>query len=118
MARSRAIVEKPSPEVAPSNLAVVGRYVLSGSIFDLLEQTTPGDGGEIQLTDGIAALMQHERVLAYRFEGRASTAAAASAWSRRRSSTRWTMKTSPTPPASTCATPCRAEPRHLACLPR
>ncbi|HMB57451.1 MAG TPA: UTP--glucose-1-phosphate uridylyltransferase GalU [Arenimonas sp.] len=65
-----AIVEKPKPEVAPSNLAVVGRYVLSGKIFDLLEKTRPGAGGEIQLTDGIAALMKQERALAYRFEGR------------------------------------------------
>ncbi|KFN47004.1 UTP--glucose-1-phosphate uridylyltransferase GalU [Arenimonas metalli] len=65
-----AIVEKPKPEVAPSNLAVVGRYVLSGGIFELLAKTRPGAGGEIQLTDGIAALMEKERVLAYRFEGR------------------------------------------------
>lgn len=65
-----AMVEKPRPEVAPSNLAVVGRYVLSGKIFDLLANTRPGAGGEIQLTDGIAALMENERVLAYRFQGR------------------------------------------------
>lgn len=65
-----AIVEKPRPEVAPSNLAVVGRYVLSGRIFEWLEKTRPGAGGEIQLTDGIAALMAEERTLAYRFEGR------------------------------------------------
>ena len=65
-----AIVEKPKPEVAPSTLAVVGRYVLSGKIFSLLEKTKPGAGGEIQLTDGIAALLQQERALAYRFEGR------------------------------------------------
>ena len=65
-----AIVEKPKPEVAPSNLAVVGRYVLSGSIFDLLRKTRPGAGGEIQLTDAIAALLGQERALAYRFEGR------------------------------------------------
>ncbi|MBW8313254.1 MAG: UTP--glucose-1-phosphate uridylyltransferase GalU [Rhizobium sp.] len=65
-----AIVEKPRPEVAPSNLAVVGRYVLSGRIFELLKHTRPGAGGEIQLTDGIAALMAEERVLAYRFQGR------------------------------------------------
>ena len=65
-----AIVEKPKPEVAPSNLAVVGRYVLSGRIFDLLEKTRAGAGGEIQLTDGIAALLAQDRVLAYRFEGR------------------------------------------------
>lgn len=67
--RITAIVEKPKPEVAPSNLAVVGRYVLSPKIFELLEQTTPGAGGEIQLTDAIAALLKLEPVNAYRFEG-------------------------------------------------
>ena len=65
-----AIVEKPRPEEAPSNLGVVGRYVLSGRIFELLRKTRPGAGGEIQLTDAIAALMAEERTLAYRFEGR------------------------------------------------
>ncbi|ODS62295.1 MULTISPECIES: UTP--glucose-1-phosphate uridylyltransferase GalU [unclassified Arenimonas] len=64
------IVEKPRPEDAPSTLAVVGRYVLSGSIFELLRKTRPGAGGEIQLTDAIAALLERERALAYRFEGR------------------------------------------------
>lgn len=63
------IVEKPQPEVAPSTLAVVGRYVLSGSIFEYLEHLGKGAGGEIQLTDGIAALMAQERVLAYRYAG-------------------------------------------------
>jgi len=63
------IVEKPAPDVAPSTLAVVGRYVLSGRIFDYLENIGAGTGGEIQLTDGIAALMKDERVLAYRYEG-------------------------------------------------
>ena len=63
------IVEKPQPEEAPSTLAVVGRYVLSGAIFDYLENLGTGSGGEIQLTDGIAALMQAERVLAYRYAG-------------------------------------------------
>ena len=67
--RISAIVEKPSPEVAPSNLAVVGRYVLSPRIFDLLESTTPGAGGEIQLTDAIAALLAAHPVHAYRFRG-------------------------------------------------
>ncbi len=67
--RIRAIVEKPKPEVAPSNLAVVGRYVLDGRIFDLLERTTPGAGGEIQLTDAIAALLTEKPVHAYRFQG-------------------------------------------------
>jgi UTP--glucose-1-phosphate uridylyltransferase len=63
------IVEKPQPQDAPSTLAVVGRYVLSGSIFDHLENLGTGTGGEIQLTDGIAALMAQERVLAYRYAG-------------------------------------------------
>jgi UTP--glucose-1-phosphate uridylyltransferase len=67
--RIRAIVEKPSPEVAPSNLAVVGRYVLNPRIFALLENTTPGAGGEIQLTDAIAAMLTEEAVNAYRFQG-------------------------------------------------
>jgi UTP--glucose-1-phosphate uridylyltransferase len=65
----RHVVEKPKPEVAPSNLAIVGRYVLPGRIFELLEKTKPGAGGEIQLTDAIAALLNESRVYAYRFEG-------------------------------------------------
>jgi UTP--glucose-1-phosphate uridylyltransferase len=63
------IVEKPQPEVAPSTLAVVGRYVLTPRIFDYLENIGTGTGGEIQLTDGIAALMASERVLACRYDG-------------------------------------------------
>jgi UTP--glucose-1-phosphate uridylyltransferase len=66
----RGIVEKPKPEDAPSTLAVVGRYILTPAIFDLLEKVAPGKGGEIQLTDGIASLMKQERVLAYRFDGK------------------------------------------------
>lgn len=65
-----AIVEKPHPEAAPSNLGVVGRYVLKPRIFELLAKTRPGAGGEIQLTDAIAALVAEDRVLAYRFKGR------------------------------------------------
>jgi UTP--glucose-1-phosphate uridylyltransferase len=64
------IVEKPKPEDAPSNLAVVGRYILTPAIFRKLETTGRGAGGEIQLTDGIAALMADEQVLAYEFEGK------------------------------------------------
>lgn len=64
------IVEKPKPAEAPSNLAVVGRYVLTPRIFDLLATTQRGAGGEIQLTDAIAQLLQHETVLAYPFEGK------------------------------------------------
>ena len=63
------IVEKPNPEVAPSTLAVVGRYILTPRIFHHLENIWPGAGGEIQLTDGIATLMQEEKLLAYRFDG-------------------------------------------------
>ncbi|CAB1368174.1 UTP--glucose-1-phosphate uridylyltransferase GalU [Denitratisoma oestradiolicum] len=64
-----AIVEKPKPEDAPSTLAVVGRYVLTPRIFHHLENVTPGSGGEIQLTDGIAALLKEEQVLAHRYQG-------------------------------------------------
>ncbi len=63
------IVEKPKPADAPSDLAVVGRYVLSPKIFELLEATGTGAGGEIQLTDAIAQLLKIEQVDAYRFEG-------------------------------------------------
>jgi UTP--glucose-1-phosphate uridylyltransferase len=63
------IVEKPDPEEAPSTLAVVGRYVLTPRIFHHLRNIKPGAGGEIQLTDAIAALIKEERVLAYRYRG-------------------------------------------------
>jgi UTP--glucose-1-phosphate uridylyltransferase len=65
----RGVVEKPRPEEAPSNLAIVGRYVLAPEVFDLLESTPPGAGGEVQLTDAIAALLPSQRVYAYRFPG-------------------------------------------------
>jgi UTP--glucose-1-phosphate uridylyltransferase len=68
--RVKSIVEKPKPEKAPSNLAVVGRYVLAPAIFEHLERIGRGAGGEIQLTDGIAALMGEEAVYAYRFTGK------------------------------------------------
>src|ERR1700726_2815651 len=68
--RVRSIVEKPKPAVAPSNLAVVGRYVLAPAIFEHLEKVGSGTGGEIQLTDGIASLMREEAVYAYRFKGK------------------------------------------------
>jgi UTP--glucose-1-phosphate uridylyltransferase len=67
--RVNCIVEKPAPEQAPSTLAVVGRYILTNRIFEFLEGLGKGAGGEIQLTDGIAALMEVERVLAYRYAG-------------------------------------------------
>ena len=64
------IVEKPHRDEAPSNIAVVGRYILTPKIFELLEKTPKGAGGEIQLTDAIAELLKGERVLAYEFEGK------------------------------------------------
>jgi UTP--glucose-1-phosphate uridylyltransferase len=63
------IVEKPQPADAPSTLAVVGRYILTHRIFHYLEQVKPGKGGEIQLTDGIAAMLAEQQVLAYRYHG-------------------------------------------------
>ncbi len=63
------IVEKPAPEVAPSNLGVVGRYILKPRIFDHLRTVKPGAGGEIQLTDAIQSLMGDEQVIAYKYHG-------------------------------------------------
>jgi len=70
VSRVRQIVEKPKPKDAPSNLAVVGRYVLTPAIYGKLENIGKGAGGEIQLTDGIAALLADEPVFAYAFEGK------------------------------------------------
>ncbi len=64
------IVEKPAPEVAPSRLGVAGRYVLTPRVFDEIARQRQGVGGEIQLTDGIAGLIRHEKVFAYRYQGR------------------------------------------------
>jgi UTP--glucose-1-phosphate uridylyltransferase len=64
------MVEKPKFEEAPSTQAIIGRYVLTPRVFELLEQTTPGAGGEIQLTDGIKALLKEEKVFGYTFEGK------------------------------------------------
>jgi len=66
----QSIVEKPKPEVAPSTLGVVGRYILPPDILGILEQTSRGAGGEIQLTDGIATLLERQQVVAYEFEGK------------------------------------------------
>ncbi|MDP2661152.1 MAG: UTP--glucose-1-phosphate uridylyltransferase GalU [Dehalococcoidia bacterium] len=63
------VVEKPAPENAPSNLGIVGRYILTPQIFEVLENTPAGKGGEIQLTDGIQRLLQKQAVYAYEFEG-------------------------------------------------
>lgn len=67
--RVDGFVEKPDPQDAPSCLAAIGRYVLDASIFEALEQTTPGAGGEIQLTDAIAAGVEHPGVCAFRIQG-------------------------------------------------
>jgi UTP--glucose-1-phosphate uridylyltransferase len=63
------LVEKPSPDEAPSNLAIIGRYILTPEIFAALEYTKPGKGGEIQLTDGLRLLMAKQPIYAYEFEG-------------------------------------------------
>ena len=63
------MVEKPKPEDAPSNLAIIGRYILTPDIFDLIEQTEPGKGGEIQITDALMRQAQDGCVLAYKFKG-------------------------------------------------
>jgi len=63
------LVEKPKPEEAPSNLGIVGRYILTPEIFGMLEKTTPGAGGEIQLTDGLRLLLEKQKIYAYQFEG-------------------------------------------------
>ena len=70
LVRILSIIEKPSREEAPSNLAVIGRYVFTPEIFDALRRTVPGSGGEIQVTDAINLLAQEQAVYAYRFEGR------------------------------------------------
>ena len=64
------LVEKPSPEKSPSNLAIAGRYILTPEIFTSLKQTTPGKNNEIQLTDAIKILLKRENVLAYKIEGK------------------------------------------------
>ncbi len=74
------VVEKPEAGTAPSNLAIVGRYVLTPKIFDKLEQTTHGAGGEIQLTDAIEALMQEQAVYGYEFDGTRYDAGTTMGW--------------------------------------
>ncbi|HLX36123.1 MAG TPA: UTP--glucose-1-phosphate uridylyltransferase, partial [Candidatus Limnocylindrales bacterium] len=78
--RMTSIVEKPAAKDAPSGLAVIGRYVLTPKIFDKLEQTQRGAGGEIQLTDAIEALMEEQSVYAYEFEGTRYDAGTTMGW--------------------------------------
>ena len=66
----RSLVEKPKPEAAPSNVAIMGRYIITPAIFDILEKTAPGAGNEIQLTDALKTLAGKEKILAYAFKGR------------------------------------------------
>ena len=70
MLKLNSIIEKPSINEAPSNLAVFGRYILSKSIFNILEETKPGLNGEIQLTDAIRSLLSNDSVFAFEFQGR------------------------------------------------
>jgi UTP--glucose-1-phosphate uridylyltransferase len=78
--RLTKLVEKPEPSEAPSNLAIIGRYVLTPKIFDKLEQTPRGAGGEIQLTDALEALMEEQGVYGYEFEGRRYDAGTTMGW--------------------------------------
>ena len=66
----KGLVEKPSVDEAPSNMSILGRYIITPSIFEILERTKPGKGGEIQLTDALLELMSEEAIYAYNFEGR------------------------------------------------
>jgi UTP--glucose-1-phosphate uridylyltransferase len=70
LAQVHGIVEKPQPELAPSTLAVVGRYILTPRVFHHLKKVSAGVGAEIQLTDGLATLIEEEKMLAYRFQGK------------------------------------------------
>ena len=101
--RVTGIVEKPEPGTAPSNLAVIGRYVLTPKIFDKLEQTQRGAGGEIQLTDAIQALMEEQSVFGYAFEGTRYDAGTTMGWLRRRWSWRSRGRSSAASSATTCA---------------
>src|SRR5699024_236034 len=66
----KSLVEKPDMEHAPSNLAIMGRYILTPAIFPILKNLSAGKGGEIQLTDGLKQLNEQEKVIAYNFEGK------------------------------------------------
>jgi UTP--glucose-1-phosphate uridylyltransferase len=88
------IVEKPAPEEAPSRLGVAGRYILTPGVFHEIATQPRGVGGEIQLTDGIASLLRREKVFAYRYEGRATTAAARKVSWRPTSNWRWPTRCS------------------------
>jgi len=67
--RVKSMVEKPSPEEAPTNLAIIGRYILTPEIFNVLESTAPDKNGEIQITDALMTLAKEGKVIAYKFQG-------------------------------------------------
>lgn len=67
--RIQQMVEKPDPEDAPSNLAIIGRYILTPDIFDVLRETSPGRNGELQITDALMSQAEHGRVIGYQFKG-------------------------------------------------
>jgi UTP--glucose-1-phosphate uridylyltransferase len=64
------MIEKPESKDAPSNLAIIGRYILTPDIFDIIKTTKPGKGGEIQITDALLTLAKNDKVLAYKFNGK------------------------------------------------
>ena len=64
------MIEKPNPKDAPTNMAIIGRYILTPDIFDILKNTKPGKGGEIQITDALLIQAKLSRVIAYKFKGR------------------------------------------------
>ena len=97
------LVEKPAPEAAPSDLAIIGRYVLTPDIFPILAETPPDHRGEIQLTDALRRLRARRPIYAVRFTGSTSTPARSSASSRPPWTWRSPGPTSATPSASTCA---------------
>ncbi len=68
--RIRDLVEKPKPAEAPSNLAIIGRYILTPDVFNAIEHVKPGAGGEIQLTDALRLLLRSRPIYAFKFEGR------------------------------------------------
>jgi UTP--glucose-1-phosphate uridylyltransferase len=68
--RVETMVEKPEPQDAPSNLAIIGRYILTPDIFDVIRETKPGKGGEIQITDALLQMAKQGKVIAYKFKGK------------------------------------------------
>jgi UTP--glucose-1-phosphate uridylyltransferase len=70
VSRIKGLVEKPDPQDAPSNMAIIGRYILEPEIFDFLGKKTFGAGGEIQLTDAMAMLLKEKQIMGYNFEGK------------------------------------------------